>query len=190
MIPHHKIGGADALVCAGPPGLAVANVVNSYEGQYTSSADADPRCSLLEVRQTLVIHSKQIQETGMQIMQLCSGGKKGSEVGWDGHNECDQNRQFMAAPCSIRLRITSTSCAEIDFLAGWHLQIASFDDGFQQQACARVPRLNGRAACPAFQRAFASSEIKAGHLRNTMAARAIFLENLRSGLSVESRRCK
>ena len=73
---------------------------------------------LVEVRQTLVIHSKQMQATGMQIMQLCSGGKKGSEVGWDGHNECDQNRQFMAAPCSIHARSTSTSCADIDFLPG------------------------------------------------------------------------
>ena len=30
-----KVGGADALVCAGPPGPAVANVVHSYEGPYT-----------------------------------------------------------------------------------------------------------------------------------------------------------
>ncbi|MBM3459316.1 MAG: DUF1501 domain-containing protein, partial [Armatimonadetes bacterium] len=36
-------------------------------------------------------------ERGVRFVQLYSGGKKGSEVGWDAHNECDQNHQFMAS---------------------------------------------------------------------------------------------
>jgi hypothetical protein len=40
--------------------------------------------------------ARRLVEKGVRFVQLYSGGKKGAEVGWDGHNECDQNHQFMA----------------------------------------------------------------------------------------------
>ena len=46
---------------------------------------------------TQCLMARRLVESGVRFVQLYSGGKKGSEVGWDGHNECDQNHQFMAA---------------------------------------------------------------------------------------------
>ncbi len=40
--------------------------------------------------------ARRLVERGVRFVQLYSGGKKGAEVGWDGHNECDQNHAFMA----------------------------------------------------------------------------------------------
>jgi arylsulfatase A-like enzyme len=40
--------------------------------------------------------ARRLVERGVRFVQLYSGGKKGSEVGWDGHNECEQNHAFMA----------------------------------------------------------------------------------------------
>ncbi len=40
--------------------------------------------------------ARRLVERGVRFVQLYSGGKKGSEVGWDGHNECEQNHDFMA----------------------------------------------------------------------------------------------
>ena len=40
--------------------------------------------------------ARRLVERGVRFVQLYSGGKKGSEVGWDGHNQCDQNHEFMA----------------------------------------------------------------------------------------------
>ncbi|MBM3725632.1 MAG: DUF1501 domain-containing protein [Acidobacteria bacterium] len=41
--------------------------------------------------------ARRLVERGVRFVQLYSGGKRGAEVGWDGHNECDQNHQFMAS---------------------------------------------------------------------------------------------
>ncbi|MBM3784818.1 MAG: DUF1501 domain-containing protein [Acidobacteria bacterium] len=41
--------------------------------------------------------ARRLVERGVRFVQLYSGGKKGSEVGWDAHNECDQNHTFMAS---------------------------------------------------------------------------------------------
>ena len=46
---------------------------------------------------TQCLMARRLVERGVRFVQLYSGGKKGSEVGWDGHNECDQNHQFMAS---------------------------------------------------------------------------------------------
>jgi len=46
---------------------------------------------------TQCLMARRLVESGVRFVQLYSGGKKGSEVGWDGHNECDQNHAFMAA---------------------------------------------------------------------------------------------
>jgi hypothetical protein len=40
--------------------------------------------------------ARRMVERGVRFVQLYSGGKKGSEQGWDGHNECDQNHSTMA----------------------------------------------------------------------------------------------
>jgi hypothetical protein len=40
--------------------------------------------------------ARRMVERGVRFVQLYSGGKKGSEQGWDGHNECDQNHSAMA----------------------------------------------------------------------------------------------
>lgn len=45
---------------------------------------------------TQCLMARRLVENGVRFVQLYSGGKKGAEVGWDGHNECDQNHQFMA----------------------------------------------------------------------------------------------
>ncbi len=45
---------------------------------------------------TQCLMARRLVERGVRFVQLYSGGKKGSEVGWDGHNECDQNHQFLA----------------------------------------------------------------------------------------------
>ena len=45
---------------------------------------------------TQCLMARRLVEKGVRFVQLYSGGKKGAEVGWDGHNECDQNHQFMA----------------------------------------------------------------------------------------------
>ncbi len=41
--------------------------------------------------------ARRLVERGVRFVQLYSGGKKGAEVGWDGHNECEQNHAFMAS---------------------------------------------------------------------------------------------
>lgn len=46
---------------------------------------------------TQCLMARRLVERGVRFVQLYSGGKKGSEVGWDGHNECEQNHQFMAS---------------------------------------------------------------------------------------------
>ena len=46
---------------------------------------------------TQCLMARRLVERGVRFVQLYSGGKKGSEVGWDGHNECDQNHLFMAS---------------------------------------------------------------------------------------------
>lgn len=45
---------------------------------------------------TQCLRARRLVERGVRFVQLYSGGKKGSEVGWDGHNECSQNHEFMA----------------------------------------------------------------------------------------------
>ncbi len=45
---------------------------------------------------TECLMARRLVERGVRFVQLYSGGKKGSEVGWDGHNECDQNHVYMA----------------------------------------------------------------------------------------------
>jgi hypothetical protein len=45
---------------------------------------------------TQCLMARRLVENGVRFVQLYSGGKKGAEVGWDGHNECDHNHQFMA----------------------------------------------------------------------------------------------
>ncbi|MBC8165642.1 MAG: DUF1501 domain-containing protein [Bryobacteraceae bacterium] len=45
---------------------------------------------------TQCLMARRLVERGVRFVQLYSGGKKGSEVGWDGHNECNQNHEFMA----------------------------------------------------------------------------------------------
>ena len=45
---------------------------------------------------TQCLMARRLVEKGVRFVQLYSGGKKGAEVGWDGHNECDQNHRFMA----------------------------------------------------------------------------------------------
>jgi len=45
---------------------------------------------------TQCLMARRLVEKGVRFVQLYSGGKKGAEVGWDGHNECDQNHEFMA----------------------------------------------------------------------------------------------
>jgi len=45
---------------------------------------------------TQCLMARRLVERGVRFVQLYSGGKKGNEVGWDGHNECDQNHAFMA----------------------------------------------------------------------------------------------
>ena len=45
---------------------------------------------------TQCLMARRLVERGVRFVQLYSGGKKGNEVGWDGHNECDRNHQFMA----------------------------------------------------------------------------------------------
>ncbi|MFN7923332.1 MAG: DUF1501 domain-containing protein [Bryobacteraceae bacterium] len=45
---------------------------------------------------TQCLMARRLVERGVRFVQLYSGGKKGAEVGWDGHNECDQNHVYMA----------------------------------------------------------------------------------------------
>jgi hypothetical protein len=45
---------------------------------------------------TQCLIARRLVEKGVRFVQLYSGGKKGAEVGWDGHNECNQNHEFMA----------------------------------------------------------------------------------------------
>jgi hypothetical protein len=45
---------------------------------------------------TQCLLARRMVERGVRFVQLYSGGKKGSEQGWDGHNECDQNHSTMA----------------------------------------------------------------------------------------------
>ncbi len=45
---------------------------------------------------TQCLMARRLVEKGVRFVQLYSGGKKGAEVGWDGHNECDQNHEYMA----------------------------------------------------------------------------------------------
>jgi hypothetical protein len=46
---------------------------------------------------TQCLMARRLVERGVRFVQLYSGGKKGSEVGWDAHNECEQNHAFMAS---------------------------------------------------------------------------------------------
>jgi hypothetical protein len=46
---------------------------------------------------TQCLMARRLVERGVRFVQLYSGGKKGSEVGWDAHNECDQNHAYMAS---------------------------------------------------------------------------------------------
>ncbi len=46
---------------------------------------------------TQCLMARRLVQRGVRFVELYSGGKKGSEVGWDGHNECDKNHQFMAS---------------------------------------------------------------------------------------------
>jgi hypothetical protein len=46
---------------------------------------------------SMCLMARRLVERGVRFVQLYSGGKKGNEVGWDGHNECDENHRFMAA---------------------------------------------------------------------------------------------
>lgn len=45
---------------------------------------------------TQCLMARRLVEKGVRFVQLYSGGKKGAEVGWDGHNECDQNHEYMS----------------------------------------------------------------------------------------------
>ena len=45
---------------------------------------------------TECLMARRLVERGVRFVQLYSGGKKGNEVGWDGHNECNQNHEYMA----------------------------------------------------------------------------------------------
>lgn len=45
---------------------------------------------------TQCLLARRMVERGVRFVQLYSGGRKGSEQGWDGHNECDQNHSTMA----------------------------------------------------------------------------------------------
>lgn len=45
---------------------------------------------------TQCLMARRMVENGVRFVQLYSGGRKGAEVGWDGHNECDQNHEYMA----------------------------------------------------------------------------------------------
>lgn len=45
---------------------------------------------------TECLMARRLVERGVRFVQLYSGGKKGNEVGWDAHNECNQNHEFMA----------------------------------------------------------------------------------------------
>ncbi len=45
---------------------------------------------------TQCLMARRLVERGVRFVQLYSGGKKGAEVGWDGHNECNQNHEYMA----------------------------------------------------------------------------------------------
>ncbi len=45
---------------------------------------------------SMCLMARRLVERGVRFVQLYSGGKKGAEVGWDAHNECDRNHTFMA----------------------------------------------------------------------------------------------
>jgi hypothetical protein len=45
---------------------------------------------------TQCLMARRLVERGVRFVQLYSGGKRGNEVGWDAHNQCDQNHEFMA----------------------------------------------------------------------------------------------
>ena len=45
---------------------------------------------------TQCLMARRLVERGVRFVQLYSGGKKTNEVGWDGHNECNLNHEFMA----------------------------------------------------------------------------------------------
>ncbi len=45
---------------------------------------------------TQCLMARRLVENGVRFVQLYSGGKKGAEVGWDGHQECNNNHEFMS----------------------------------------------------------------------------------------------
>ena len=45
---------------------------------------------------SMCLMARRLVERGVRFVQLYSGGKKGAEVGWDAHNQCDSNHEFMA----------------------------------------------------------------------------------------------
>jgi Protein of unknown function (DUF1501) len=45
---------------------------------------------------TQCLMARRMVERGVRFVQLYSGGNKGNSVGWDGHNQCDENHQVMA----------------------------------------------------------------------------------------------
>jgi hypothetical protein len=45
---------------------------------------------------TQCLMARRMVERGVRFVQLYSGGNKGGSVGWDGHNQCDQNHTVMA----------------------------------------------------------------------------------------------
>jgi hypothetical protein len=45
---------------------------------------------------TQCLMARRMVERGVRFIQLYSGGNKGGSVGWDGHNQCDQNHTTIA----------------------------------------------------------------------------------------------
>ena len=45
---------------------------------------------------TQCLMARRMVERGVRFVQLYSGGNKGNSVGWDGHNQCDENHVSMA----------------------------------------------------------------------------------------------
>jgi hypothetical protein len=45
---------------------------------------------------TSCLMARRMVERGVRFVQLYSGGNKGGSVGWDGHNQCDQNHVLMS----------------------------------------------------------------------------------------------
>jgi uncharacterized protein (DUF1501 family) len=50
---------------------------------------------------TQCLMARRMVERGVRFVQLYSGGNKGGSVGWDGHNQCDQNHTVMARKVDV-----------------------------------------------------------------------------------------